>query len=84
MFYFSRSSARFRWYDHICANLIEITPQSGTILPEKTAQLEVKITGTECGHLNCDLLCKVEHNDAPLLLQVQAYVEGPRVIIGEI
>ena len=83
MLIFSLAPVQFQWESETTPNIVEIKPPMGVIGPGEIADLEVTVTGLECGPLACDLLCKVEHQDRPIRLNVVANIEGPTVAIGK-
>ena len=80
---FSLAPIQFQWESETSPNIVEIKPPMGVIGPGEIADLEVTVTGLECGPLACDLLCRIEHQEKPIRLNVVANIEGPTVAVGK-
>ena len=80
---FSLAPIQFQWECETSPNIVEIKPPMGVIGPGEIADLEVTVTGLECGPLACDLLCRIEHQEKPIRLNVVANIEGPTVAVGK-
>lgn len=74
----------FEWSSETLPNIVEIEPPIGIVNPGDIADLEVTVTGSKPGPLACVLNCKIEHQEEPLSLCVNANISGPHVVMGKV
>jgi len=80
--HFSMAPVEFQWSNEVLPNIVQVEPSIGLINPGDFAELEVEVTGSKPGPLSCTLKCKIEHQEEPLHLSVEANIDGPHVVIG--
>ncbi|XP_039261359.2 deleted in lung and esophageal cancer protein 1-like [Styela clava] len=78
---YSLAPVQYRWTSQSQPDILEVEPPMGMIDPGDYTELEVSITGSKPGPLSCDLQCKIDHLDQPIHLNIQANIDGPKVVI---
>lgn len=78
---YSLAPVQYKWTSESQPNIVEVEPPMGVIDPGDYSELEVSITGSKPGPLSCDLQCKIDHLEDPLHLNIQANIDGPKVVI---
>lgn len=60
-----------------------MNPSEGILESKSWEEFEVRVTGLCVGFATADVLCYVGHSCVPLLLKVEAVIDGPSVTIGQ-
>nr|CAB3238197.1 deleted in lung and esophageal cancer protein 1 [Phallusia mammillata] len=81
---YSMAPVEFAWSSETLPNIVEVEPPVGMVNPGEIAELEVTITGSNPGPLECLLTCKIEHQEEPLSLSVNANISGPNVVMDNL